>query len=247
MWAVVTGAGTGIGAALTKDLSAKGVKVLAIGRRLDPLLSLQSYNPDFIKTLQADIATKDGRAEILRAIPDNESVKFLVQNAAVGTPARIGAIDEDEFSYAMDVNVVAPLALTQGFLPRLKESKGRILHIGTGVAFRAQPGTATYGITKMAFHRLYEQLVEELVPELGVAMVTPGVVDTEGLWEHYELAKAQHLPHVQYFDTVKAEKKIISAQECAAFLAFVLMKTDDKDYSKQWAINDETLWHLWKI
>ena len=246
MWAVITGAGTGIGAALTKDLSSKGVKVLAIGRRLEPLVSVQSHNPDFITTLQADIASKEGRTAILSAIPEGEIVRFLVQNAAVGTPARVGDIDEEELRYAMDVNVVAPLALTQGFLPRLRESSGRILHVGTGVAFRPQPGTCMYGVTKMAFHRLYEQLVTELVPGVGVAMVTPGVVDTEGLWEHYNLAKELDLPHVKYFDVIKAQNKVISAQECASFLTYVLMKSDDEDYSKVWSINDETLWHLWK-
>ena len=51
----------------------------------------------------------------------------------------------------------------------------------TGVAFRPQLGTATYGITKMAFQRLYEQTQHELTPEVGVANVLPGVVDTEGL------------------------------------------------------------------
>ena len=62
----------------------------------------------------------------------------------------------------MAVNVTAPLMLTQRLLPRLRQSKGRILHIGTNIAFNAQTGTATYGITKMAFHRLYEQLKVDL-------------------------------------------------------------------------------------
>ena len=115
-----------------------------------------------------------------------------------------------------------------------------------GVAFRPQLGTATYGFTKMAFQRLYEQTSLELTPEVGVANVLPGVVDTEGLWEHYELAKKAGLPHVAYFDAVKQEKKIISAEECARFIAFVLTETSDQEYSKQWSIADETLWHLWR-
>ena len=98
----------------------------------------------------------------------------------------------------------------------------------------------------MAFQRLYEQTSLELTPEVGVANILPGVVDTEGLWEHYELAKKAALPHVAYFDAVKEEKKIISTEECAKFIAFVLTETSDQEYSKQWSIADETLWHLWR-
>jgi len=245
-WAVITGAGTGIGAALAKELAGRGFKVLAVGRRLELLEVTRSAHPDAITTLCADVGTSQGQKDILGGIPKTESLKFLVHNAAVGEPGKLGDIDVNAFSYAMSVNVVGPLALTQGFLSQLKGSGGRILHLGTGVAFRPQLGTATYGITKMAFQRLYEQTQHELTPEVGVANVLPGVVDTEGLWEHYELAKKAALPHVEYFDAVKREKKIISAEECARFIAYVLADTSDHDYSKQWSIADETLWHLWR-
>ena len=99
----------------------------------------------------------------------------------------------------------------------------------------------------MAFQRLYEQTLTELTPQgIGVANVLPGVVDTEGLWEHYDLAKDASLPHVAYFDAVKRENKIISAEECAKFIAYVLVESADDDYSRQWSIADETLWHLWR-
>ena len=45
----------------------------------------------------------------------------------------------------------------QVFLPALRAGRGRILHMGTSVAHRPQEGTLTYGLTKKAFHRLYEQ------------------------------------------------------------------------------------------
>ena len=96
-------------------------------------------------------------------MPDGEELRFLVQNAAVGVPGRIGDIKRSDFEYAMAVNVTAPLMLTQKLLPKLQKSHGsRILHIGTNIAFGPQLGTATYGITKMAFHRLYEQLKVDL-------------------------------------------------------------------------------------
>ena len=63
-------------------------------------------------------------------------------------------IDVDHFRYAFEVNVTAPLDLSQRLLPRLRATAartgvaGRILHLGTGVAHNVQRGSGTYGITK---------------------------------------------------------------------------------------------------
>ena len=63
------------------------------------------------------------------------------------------------------------------------------------MAFNAQLGTTTYGLTKMAFHRLYEQLKVELDGSgVIVGSVSPGIIDTEGVTEHLKLAKAEQLP-----------------------------------------------------
>ena len=161
-WVVITGAGTGIGAGLARHLAEKGVHVLAVGRRPDPLKQLSESFPETIHPLSTDIATDEGIEKIYDAIPKNYDLIYLVQNAAIGVPGRLGEIKRQDFEYAMAVNVTAPLMLTQKLLPRLSRSNGRILHIGTNIAFNAQTGTATYGITKMAFHRLYEQLKVDL-------------------------------------------------------------------------------------
>ena len=161
-WAVITGAGTGIGAGLARHLAGKGYNVLAVGRREEPLNKLSKDFPEVIQPLSTDIATDDGIEKIYEAIPKEEELLYLVQNAAIGVPGRLGEIDRKDFEYALAVNVTAPLLLTQKLMPLLSQSKGRILHIGTNIAFNAQTGTATYGITKMAFYRLYEQLKVDL-------------------------------------------------------------------------------------
>lgn len=161
-WAVITGAGTGIGAGLALHLASKGIFVLAVGRRKEPLMDLQKSFPQTIHPLSTDISTEEGIKMIHEAIPKDDRLMYLVQNAAVGVPGRLGNINRSDFEYAMAVNVTAPLMLTQKLLPYLKRAQGRILHIGTNIAFTAQEGTATYGITKMAFFRLYEQLKVDL-------------------------------------------------------------------------------------
>ena len=162
-WAIITGAGTGIGAGLAVHLAGKGFYVLAIGRREEPLKTVSKQFPELIFPLPIDIATDEGVDKISEAIPQDDELLYLVQNAAIGIPGKLGEINRKDFEYAMAVNVTAPLMLTQKLLPRLQQSKGRILHIGTNIAFNAQRGTATYGITKMAFHRLYDQLKVDLL------------------------------------------------------------------------------------
>lgn len=235
-WAIITGAGSGIGAALSAELAGNGISVLAIGRRLLPLENTKKINPEYIHVLQADIATAEGRDSILQAIPKTDEISYLVQNAAVGDPAMLGDIDIDDFELALKVNVTAPLALTQGFLGRLSKSRGRICHIGTGVVYNSQVGTATYGITKMAFQKLYEQLLVECPRHnVGVCNILPGMVDTEGVWDHYEKAKKLELEHAKYFISGKESGDMISAPQCAKFIKGILMDVPDSDYSKQWS------------
>ena len=246
-WAVITGAGTGIGAALAKELACHDFHVLAIGRRLEPLQETQQYAPENIHLLSVDIATKEGRTKIFSFIPESDAVKYLVQNAAVGVPSRLQDIKQEDFEYAFAVNVTAPLMLAKGFFPRLNKCQGRIIHLGTGVARMPQLGTIMYVITKMAFQRLYEQLTVELEgTQVQIAEVLPGVADTEGLWEHVKFAREQNLPHVSYFDKVQREGRILSAEFAAKFLKFVLADATSEEFPKVWNIHNSEHWQRWK-
>ena len=132
-WAIVTGAGTGIGKAVTKALAEHGVHVLAVGRRQELLDAVASEAPSgLVKPMQGDIAQSEVIERIADSIPACDHICFLIQNAAVGVPARLLDLKREDFEYAMAVNVTAPLFLTQRLMPRLCASKGRILHLGTG-------------------------------------------------------------------------------------------------------------------
>lgn len=267
-WAVITGAGSGIGASLAHCLSKKGLRVLAIGRRAHKLEEMLKACPEEhsqnIRILSADIASKEGRETILKSIPYEQQeeegaaktknyVLFLIQNAAIGDPGRLLDIDGDHFQYAMNVNVTAPLMLAQQFITHMQQTKDhlqgtvshefscgpRILHLGTSVAFRPQLGTATYGVTKMAFHRLYLQLKEELASDfkgVSIGSASPGVVDTEGVRTHVQLATQHNLPHVAFFDQVKRDNAMIGADISAEQLANLLLNTSCQEFSaKEWS------------
>jgi len=247
-WAVVTGAGTGIGKAVAEALAQGGIHVLAVGRRRERLDEVAAAAPPgVVHPLEGDISKDEVMNDIFDAIPASDKLCYLVQNAAVGVPGRLADMRRDDFEYAMAVNVTAPLFLTQKLLPKLQVSNGRILHLGTGVAFNAQLGTTTYGLTKMAFHRLYEQLKVELEGSgVIVGSVSPGIIDTEGVTEHLKLAKAEQLPHVAYFAQAEEAGLIRPAETAARFIMFLLQQTDDQEFSRQeWKLGDQAHWHRW--
>ncbi|EKX43105.1 hypothetical protein GUITHDRAFT_110832 [Guillardia theta CCMP2712] len=205
MNALVTGGASGIGAALSLELARRGVAVTVVGRDPAKLNSLKEAAEKqsslqagrvtivqeqtklllccihvLISLTQSDIATSQGRRQVVELLKGEASLSFLVNNAAVGTPDRLQDITLQDFEEAMAVNVTAPLFLSQQLLPLLEKAKGggRILNVGSGIADRVQLGTGTYGITKKALHRLSLQMTEDLAGRnVHVAYVRLAAVD----------------------------------------------------------------------
>ena len=100
------------------------------------------------------------------------------------------------------------------------------------MAFNPQVGTTTYGVSKMAFHRLYEQLkVEVAGTGVAVGSVSPGMIHTEGLTEHRKLAANEKLPHVAYFDQAERDGLIRPGELAAKFILFLLTRTENDEFS----------------
>jgi short-subunit dehydrogenase len=254
-WAIITGAGSGIGAALTHRLLKADISVVAVGRRQSALdqtarAAASAASGASLLTLAADIASVDGQEAICSAVPFDGELRFLIHNAAVGDPSPVGGkMDVDAFRYAMEVNVVAPLALTQALLPRLSTASsggGRVLHLGTGVAHMVQPGTGIYGISKLAFHRLYQQLSVDLQGAgVWVGSARPGVVPTEGMIDHVHKANQLGLPHAEYFNNLFAggADGMQDVRVVAEFLWSLLTVCPVDEFGKQeWSVNQATAW-----
>lgn len=213
--------------------------MLTCGRSLDKLEETVRLAPNHsaVRAVQCDISTEEGQARLRAAIPGDASVFLLVQNAAVGEPARFRDVDTNHLEYAFRVNVVAPLVIARDFLPALQRGHGRILHLGTSIAFTPQIGTTTYGVTKSAFHRLYQQMNVE---ELGVptASMSPGLVDTQGVRTHYEQASALSLPHTKFFDEAFEKGWTTDRAQLMQFIDLVLSTPSDVFTAKEWRFSD---------
>ena len=123
-WALITGAGSGIGAALAQTLAARGVGVVLVGRRAHRLTTVaERIRATPTLCLPADIgcpAQRDGLANTLRETlePHAGRLRHVVHAAATGDPfPDFARTDPGALSCAFAVNVVAPMALIQELMP----------------------------------------------------------------------------------------------------------------------------------
>ena len=246
-WALITGAGSGIGAALAQALSARGVGIVLVGRRQARLEAVRErlgpHAPALV--VPADIASAEDRARLPEAVEkrlttERGHLRHLVHNAGIGTPSRdFARTDPAELERAFAVNVTAPLALTQAFLPLLcRAAPARVLLVGAGIADRAQPGTGIYGITKKALARLFEQMITDFEHEgradlPAVALFQPGLVDTEGLRDHIAAARACDLPHAAWLDQALERGQASSSEEVGEAMAAALLDMPKRDFHGQ--------------
>ncbi|KYF52820.1 SDR family NAD(P)-dependent oxidoreductase [Sorangium sp. So ce296] len=183
--AIVTGASSGIGAALTRQLSARGQPVLAIGRRAHRLEELSararaaSHAP--IHPLELDVTAEGAGVRVRDRARELGGAAWLVNNA--GTTRFGPFVDGDPAAQALLVrlNCESVVALCAAIVPDLvTRGSGRVLNIASLAAFQPTPGYAVYGATKAFVLSFSESLAVELGGTgVTVTALCPGPVTTE--------------------------------------------------------------------
>ena len=184
-WAVVTGASSGIGEALARELAARGVHVVLCARRKDRLDALAGElagrHGTKARAVEVDLARPDFLPAIEEATRDID-VGLLVNNAGFGDKGPFLGSDLDMHLRMLATNCRAPLVLSHAFAPRLvARGRGGILITSSTAAFQGLPFSAHYAATKGYDLQLAEGLWYELRPSgVDVVALCPGPVDTEG-------------------------------------------------------------------
>ncbi len=175
---IVTGAGTGIGAATARLFVAAGAQVLIVGRTAERLAETADGRPG-IKALAIDITEPDAPARIVEAALNSFGrIDVLVNNAAITRPAKLGHIEQDVAGAQLATNLLAPLFLAQETLAHLRPGSV-IINITSNPAQRGWPGNSVYGGTKVALDFLTRTWAVELAPRgIRVVSIAPGVTDT---------------------------------------------------------------------
>ncbi|HEV3381882.1 MAG TPA: SDR family oxidoreductase [Trebonia sp.] len=165
--AVITGASRGLGRALAVGLARAGFCLVIDARDGDSLASavhaIQTRAPGAaITAIPGDVTDPAHRAELVAAAGGKAAL--LVNNAGTLGAAPLPALADyppGELRAAFEVNVIAPIALTQLFLPQLRENGGAVLNITSDAAVAAYTGWGGYGAVKAALEQASHVLAAE--------------------------------------------------------------------------------------
>jgi 3-oxoacyl-[acyl-carrier protein] reductase len=227
--AIITGAGSGIGAATARQLAARGWRIVVNYRA----------NREPAEAVAAECRQAGGEAIAVQAdVSDDAACKALVQAALdkfgrvdalmnnagetkVAPAANLDALSGDDFMRLYRNNVVSVYQMTRAAAAALKASgHGSVVNIGSRAAVTGGGTSTAYAATKAAVHTLTKSLARVLGPEVRVNCVAPGFVDTG--WhvrgrgqEHADKAKAGMIAKA-------ALKKVVTADEMAEMCVLLL-------------------------
>ena len=176
---VITGASSGIGAALAHLCLERGWNVLAVARRADRLNALVQH-PNYA-TLVLDVTAAGAAASIVsEAMKRFSRIDVVFNNAGVAHPGTLLEQTDAAIEAQWQLHVAAPLRIARAALPYIREQRGGLVFIGSGLARVPAPGYGAYAPVKAAIRAASIQLRRELRPQgVFVTYVDPGVVDTE--------------------------------------------------------------------
>ncbi|HET6167039.1 MAG TPA: SDR family oxidoreductase [Marmoricola sp.] len=178
---VVTGASSGIGAEIARELCRRGHQVVLVARTESKLTALAAELGAGAHVLPADLSDRGVRAALLERVAALGLVPdVLVNNAGLSTLGPVHRSDPEAELNLVEVDVAAVVDLCSRFLPGMVErGRGAILNVASTAAFQPLPGQAAYGAGK-AFVLSYTQSLSGELRGTGVRVTAlcPGPVET---------------------------------------------------------------------
>lgn len=183
--ALVTGAGTGIGAAIAQRLAAQGLNLVMVARdaaRLEKLAQrLRAEHRVDVLTVPQDLTDKDAPTLLAQRLKDaGVEVEILVNNAGAAVVGRVAETDPGRIRALVDLNATAVAEMTALFLPAMvSRGRGAIVNVASTAAYAPAPYNATYAASK-AFVLSFTQALwlETQGTGVRVVAVSPGAVET---------------------------------------------------------------------
>src|SRR4051794_19724758 len=216
--AVVTGASSGIGEATARALAAGGYRVAVLARRLDRITALADELANGSIAIAADVTDRDSLvAAADRVRQELGGTDVLVNNAGVMLLGPFSTDQRGDYRQMIEVNLVGAITATEVFLDQLKDGGGDIVNISSVAGRTARAGNGVYAATKWGLNGWSESLRQELLPDVRVTLIEPGVVATE-------------LPsHITHEETREGVGKLydqaeVKAEDIAEVIAFSLSR-----------------------
>lgn len=193
--AIVTGAAGGIGAAVARQLAARGSHLVLLDRDTDGLArmvtELRGSRPALrIESVEIDLGDDTAtRAVGARLASEHPETTLLINNAGVAMGGRFADLSLEEFHWLLDINLRAVVTLTHHLLPVLVSHRGaHLVNVSSVFGIIAPAGQSAYSTSKFAVRGFTECLRQELAPQgVGVTCVYPGGIATS-------VAKSARIP-----------------------------------------------------
>ena len=183
MKALITGASSGSGRDMARELAKRGCDLILVARRTDRLEEIKNEITGVsVEIIKCDVSTEENCAELYNSVKD-KGVDMLVNNAGFGLAGEFLSTDLNRELNMIKTNVVAVHMLTKLFLKDFAEKdRGIILNVASSAAYMAGPYLSTYYATKNYVRRLTEAVYQELKEKnsnVSVSVLCPGPVNTE--------------------------------------------------------------------
>lgn len=213
--AIITGASSGLGAAIAEALVAKKTKVYGLARNKQNLIKLQKQLGPLFQPVPIDITNGDKITRwIVTEFDINNPPDILINNAGLGSFGKIDKMPTEEWLAMVDVNIKGMYLITSALTPFFKQNQHstHIINIGSILATTARAEGSAYCATKFAVRGFSEALFKELrADNIKVTCVNPGSINTS------------------FFESsnIKAHKNMLSPKDLANTIVHILETPDN--------------------
>ena len=182
MYALITGASSGMGADMARELSSRGYDLILVARRKTRLEKLKKELTTNVEIITSDLSSTFNCAKLYEEVKDKD-IEIVINNAGFGLAGEFVDTKLEKEMDMIDLNIKAVHTLTKLFLKDFTDkNRGYILNVASSAAFQPGPLMATYYATKVYVLNLTLGIYEELRragSNVYVGCLCPGPVDTE--------------------------------------------------------------------
>jgi NAD(P)-dependent dehydrogenase (short-subunit alcohol dehydrogenase family) len=204
----ITGASSGIGAAVALEMANRGWQVAISARSRDKLDKIAELHSN-ITAISCDVTDRDGMSKTAQKIEaEIGSLAMIIANAGIYLPTHFPKFDVSIFDDSFAVNLTGTVNMIAASYPYMIErNKGQIVLVSSVAGYNGLPTSAAYGATKAALLNMGEAMSVDLAKYgLSVNMVAPGFIDTPATQQN-----TFHMPALM--DVTKAAKVMVDGLE----------------------------------
>jgi NAD(P)-dependent dehydrogenase (short-subunit alcohol dehydrogenase family) len=230
---VISGASTGIGAACAMHLDRLGYRVFAGVRKAEDGVALQKACSQRLVPIELDVtdlSTIQKAQTLVSRQTEGSGLFGLVNNAGIAVVGPLEAVPLADLRRQLEVNVIGQVAVTQLFLPLLRQARGRIINMGSIAGLTAMPLMGPYSASKFALEAMTDALRLE-VQQWGihVSIIEPGAIATP-IWNKSTIDAAEREVAIKedlrslYQPIITAVRKVVAEASKRAISAEIVAK-----------------------